>query len=236
MKKSTYYVMSSLSFAKSIAKMKAAYNTAKDNVENLHVVISLGNMKVGAIPSVSLLPVIDCGNCKSCSHSCYDLRHDLMYNSVKDSRAANSAILAADPERYFREIEAWITFNYPRAFRWHIGGDIKGAEYLAGMVKIAENHSDIQFLAFTKMFSVVNDFVSSGNKIPENLKILFSGWLGQEMDNPYNFPSTHPLFSDGSTSAHDGAKLCTGNCTECLKEERLCWSAKSGEEIIFNAH
>ena len=86
------------------------------------------------------------------------------------------------------------------------------------------------------MFHVVNGYVNNGNIIPTNLKIIFSGWKGLDMPNPYNFPSAHPLFPDGSTSAKDGAKLCTGNCTQCLSENRLCWNLKKGEEVIFPAH
>ena len=236
MSKTSYFEFTKEGFNKRVSSLKAVLKGIEKNVENIHVSISVGNTKLGAIPSVSLLPVIDCGNCKACKLSCYDLRHDLIYKECKISRAKNSAIYAADPKRYFREIDAWLTLNYPRAFRWHIGGDIKGAEYLAGMVKIAENHPDVKFLAFTKQFVVVNSYLDAGGQLPNNLNIFFSGWVGLDMENPYNFPTTHPLFADGRTSAHDGAKLCTGNCSECLKEDRLCWNCKPGDEIIFVAH
>lgn len=126
MNKSSYYEFTKEGFNKRMSSLKAFLKDAEKNVKNLHISISVCNTKLGAIPSVSLLPVIDCGNCKACKLSCYDLRHDLMYKECKSSRAKNSAIYAADPERYFREIDAWLTLNYPRAFRWHIGGDIKG--------------------------------------------------------------------------------------------------------------
>lgn len=236
MKKSTYYALSGDGFNKRTNTLITALKEAKANVSNLHISISCGNAKLGAIPSVSLLPVIDCGNCKACSRSCYDLRCDMIYKEVVASRARNSAIYTLDRKRYFREIDAWLTLNFPRAFRWHIGGDIRGAVYLDGMVKIAEAHPEIKFLAFTKMFSVVNSFIDNGGVIPCNLQIIFSGWPGQKMDNPNNLPTSHPLFADGTTSAHDGAKFCTGNCSECFIEKRLCWKAQCGEEIVFNAH
>lgn len=145
-------------------------------------------------------------------------------------------IFDTSPARYFREIDAWLTFNYPRAFRWHIGGDIKSSSYLEGMVDIAEKHKDISFLAFTKMFNIINEYLDSGRSLPSNLKIIFSGWTGLDIPNPHNLPSAHPLFADGSTSAKDGAKLCKGNCTECLSKKLLCWSLKPGEEIVFPTH
>lgn len=233
--KTTYNVLGEQYFKRRINTLKD-YTKSITDIDGLHVRISTGNTKMGGIPSISLLPVIDCGNCSHCKKSCYDLRHDMIYKQGVNARSVNSLIYSTDSERYFREIDAWLTLYYPRAFRWHVGGDIKSAEYLANMVKIAEKHKNIKFLCFTKMFHVVNEYVNNVNDIPSNLKIVFSGWKGLDMPNPHNFPSAHPLFPDGSTSAKDGAKLCTGNCTQCLSEKKLCWILKEGEEIVFPAH
>ena len=53
-----------------LSKAQAAYENALENVENLHVKISDGNTKLGAIPSISLIPVMDCGNCAIWAKSC----------------------------------------------------------------------------------------------------------------------------------------------------------------------
>ena len=94
-----------------LSKAQAAYENAVENVSDLHVKISDGNTKLGAIPSVSLIPVMDCGNCAICSKSCYDLRNDMIYKEVIKTRAINSAIYHEDPERYFKEIDDYL--NYP---------------------------------------------------------------------------------------------------------------------------
>lgn len=85
------------------------------------------------------------------------------------------------------------------------------------------------------MFDVCNEYLDEGNVIPENMHILFSGWLGLKMDNRHGFPEAHPIFESG-TSAPEGTRLCTGNCTECLKEDRLCWSIGKGQAVGFLAH
>lgn len=113
-----------------LSKAQAAYENALENVDNLHVKISDGNNKLGAIPSVSLIPVMDCGNCAICAKSCYDLRNDFIYKEVIKTRAVNSAIYHEDPERYFKEIDDYLNYLYPRAFRFHIGGDIQNKWYL----------------------------------------------------------------------------------------------------------
>ena len=218
-----------------LSKAQAAYENALENVENLHVKISEGNNKLGAIPSVSLIPVMDCGNCAICAKSCYDLRNDLIYKEVVKTRAINSAIYHEDPERYFKEIDDYLNYRYPRAFRFHIGGDIQDKWYLDKMCEIARKHKDTKFLAFTKMFDVCNEYLDEGNVIPENMHILFSGWLGLKMDNRHGFPEAHPIFESG-TSAPEGTLLCTGNCAECLKEDRLCWSIGKGQAVGFLAH
>lgn len=137
-----------------LSKAQAAYENALENVSDLHVKISDGNTKLGAIPSVSLIPVMDCGNCSICSKSCYDLRNDMIYKEVIKTRAINSAIYHEDPERYFKEIDGYLDYRFPRAFRFHIGGDIQDKWYLDKMCEIARKHKDTKFLAFTKMFDV----------------------------------------------------------------------------------
>ena len=166
-----------------LSKAQEAYENAVENVSDLHVKISDGNTKLGAIPSVSLIPVMDCGNCAICAKSCYDLRNDFIYKEVIKTRAINSAIYHEDPERYFKEIDDYLNYRYPRAFRFHIGGDIQDKWYLGKMCEIARKHNDTKFLAFTKMFDVCNEYIDEGNVIPENMHILFSGWLGLKMDN-----------------------------------------------------
>lgn len=148
---------------------------------------------------------------------------------------ARLAIYHEDPERYFKEIDNYISCRYPRAFRFHIGGDIQNKWYLDKMCEIARKHKDTKFLAFTKMFDVCNEYLDEGNIIPENMHILFSGWLGLKMDNRHGFPEAHPIF-ESETSAPEGTLLCTGNCTECLKEDRLCWSIGKGQAVGFLAH
>lgn len=103
------------------------------------------------------------------------------------------------------------------------------------MCEIARKHKDTKFLAFTKMFDVCNEYLDEGNTIPENMHILFSGWLGLKMDNRHGFPEAHPIF-ESETSAPEGTLLCTGNCTEFLKEDRLCWSIGKDQAVGFLAH
>ena len=221
-------------FQKRMFEMVSKKNSYLKIVDTLHVYIAKGNSKTGAdVPSVSLIPVHNCPNCKACSTLCYDLRNDCCYHGCRDKRAVNAAIFEAAPERYFNEInDAVKRFKF---FRWHIGGDIINAYYFEKMIWIAEQNPGCEFLAFTKCFDIVNDYLDK-KELPNNLHIIFSAWVGMKMDNRHNLPTSNPLFANGKTTAHDGAKWCTGNCSECARAGAGCWTMSNGDEVIFPAH
>lgn len=123
-----------------------------------------------------------------------------------------------------------------RFFRYHVSGDIPDNVYLAHMIDIAERNPHCEMLCFTKKYNLVNDFLDFGGTIPQNLHIIFSGWHDIEMVNPYNLPEAHVRYRDGSTTARENAKLCGGNCTECAITDGGCWTAKHGEQVVFNEH
>ena len=212
--------------------------TANIDGNYFRVFISTNNVKMNSgaavIPSVSLPPVLTCANCAQCSKYCYAIKMARLRKTVNGTWARNLAIYQADPDRYFREV-AFAAKCY-RNFRWHVAGDILSDSYLEGMIKVAQECPSTQFLAFTKAFDIVNHYLDAGNALPENLKIVFSGWVGLEMQNPHNLPTSHPIFSDGTTSAPDGAKWCSGNCSDCATHSSGCWTMKNGDAVIFALH
>ena len=207
------------------------------SVEESHVKLSYGNRKTGAlVPSVSLIPIADCGNCKVCAKGCYDIRNVCFQKTVQRSRANNSAIYHGNPQKYFGEILKAV--KYLRFFRWHVGGDIAGHPYLDAMVAIAEQTPTCEFLAFTKMYDIVNEHIEKIGPLPKNLHIIFSDWRGAEFENPHGLPVSSPLWADGTKGPHctDKQFLCPGSCEECAEAWTGCWGAKSGETILFEAH
>ena len=230
--------MNSASLDKRVQKMLATRSALMDgDVSSLHIKVSRSNRKTGAsVPSVSLIPVADCGNCSKCKNGCYDIRNVCYLKSVQDTRANNSALLKADRERYFSEIGHIVAFE--RFFRWHVGGEIVDADYLRRMVETAEKNPHCSFLVFTKMYGLINGYRDAGNTIPENLHIIFSDWKGIKMDNPYNYPVSSPVWDYGVKGDHctDNAQWCNGFCEECALKGTGCFGAKEGETILFHAH
>lgn len=123
-----------------------------------------------------------------------------------------------------------------RFFRFHVAGDIPDDVYFLRMVMVAERNSHCEILCFTKKYDIVNDYISSGKTLPQNLHIVFSVWRGYEQSNPHSFPEAHVRYKDGSTTARADAKECGGNCVNCARTDDGCWKLAHGEQVVFNEH
>lgn len=201
------------------------------------VKISGGNSKLGRIPSVSLPSIVTCRNC-SCQNKCYARKLERIRKSVREAYQHNLNVLQESPQVYWREVEAAIMMS--RFFRFHVSGDIPNADYLRNMVEVAKRNSHCEILCFTKKYELVNEYLQNtectAHKLPENLHIIFSGWVGLEMVNPFSLPEAHVRYRDGSTTARENALQCGGNCTECAITDGGCWTLKDGEQVVFNEH
>ena len=63
--------------------------------------ISLGNQKMGYIPSVSLPPVVTCANGCKCANKCYAARLCKIRKTVREAYERNLQILNTDPAAYW---------------------------------------------------------------------------------------------------------------------------------------
>lgn len=197
------------------------------------VKISKGNSKLGAIPSVSLPSVKTCRQC-ACREKCYAQKLERIRSSVRSAYQHNLEVLVNEPTTYWREVEASVMMS--RFFRFHVSGDIPTAEYLENMVAIAGRNSHCEILCFTKRYEMVNEFIQQNGELPSNLHMIFSGWVGLEMVNPFSLPEAHVRYRDGSTTAREDAVECGGNCTECALTEGGCWNLQKGQQVVFNEH
>jgi hypothetical protein len=224
---------------KMIVAMKSALDSYSKQVDNIHVYVAKGNKKTGAIPSVSLLPILDCPNCSGCMNECYDLRHDVIYLHCMERRAQNSAIHKADLGRYWDEIADYCTrYNVP-AMRLNIGGDMTGLDFIM-LADVARKTKRTDFLFFTKNYDGINTYMDSYGSFPENVHALVSPWKGMRMINSYRIPEAHVIDAKGNTTLNsfDTVAYCQGNCTACKMrpKEKSCWTLKPGEKVLFPLH
>lgn len=198
------------------------------------VYFSDGNTKMGAVPSVSLPPIVTCHNCTECAKKCYARR---MYNRlpvVREQYDANLELLHNDPERYFSDIGT--VLHYYDMFRWHVSGDIVDYNYLEQMCRLAEENKNCIQLAFTKNYKDVNAYLSDGGNIPDNLHILMSVWKGTHFENPFGLPECHIMYKNGETTAGNEYTMCDGNCFMCFCEDKGCIGLERGEQLVINEH
>lgn len=221
---------------KRVKKLRDERDKKLEEVNELHVKLQRGNRKTGAnCWTVSLLPIIDCGNCAKCKGDCYDIKSDLIYPQVINDRARNSAIHKADPERYWKEIDMQVKANFVRELRINVGGDLSDDDF-SYVAELGKNNNKTQILFFTKNYKGINKFLEN-NSFPENVHPIMSAWIGMKMDNPHELPCSHVLYENGMTTAPQyGAAYCGGNCSECAFEGNGCWNLKKGEHVIFKAH
>lgn len=203
--------------------------------KELHVSISPGNAKMGFIPSISLPPIITCSPyaCKLCGKKCYARRIVARRKTVREAYERNLYLLKNEPEKFWREVSGAIMVS--THFRFGVSGDIVNLDYLNHIVELAHKYKHCEILCFTKQFDIVNEFLKH-HRLPKNLHLIFSAWKGMEMNNPHNLPEAHIFYKDGTTTAKDGAKYCSGNCSVCSVTNANCWSLQKGEQIIFKEH
>ena len=197
------------------------------------VSISKGNTKMGDIQSVSLPAVVTCKDC-GCQTKCYARKLERIRKTVARAYQNNLRVLTETPDVYWREVEASIMLS--RYFRFHVSGDIPSKEYFDKMVEVAARQKHCEILCFTKKFEIVNEYIETHGELPQNLHMIFSGWVGLQMINPFSLPEAHVRYRDGSTTAREDAVECAGNCTECASVSGGCWTLQKGEQVVFNEH
>lgn len=196
-------------------------------IEKVH--ISMGNSKMGMVPSFSVLPLITCSNCSECSKHCYACAGNYNYNSNVLGLAENTALMMHDLGRVEKEIETFLNsktviFKY---FRYNVAGDIFSIEYLDMIIRIAKNNPWTTFLAFTKNYDLLNDYLEA-NELPENVTIVFSKWGNTEIPNKHNLPVAIVKLNE-DTAIPETAFHCSGDCANCLE----CWHAKKIQQDIL---
>ena len=197
------------------------------------VSISKGNAKMGAIPSVSLPPIVTCPAGCPCAKKCYAAKLCRIRKSVKEAYERNFEILFENWDGYWLQVKAAACMS--RYFRFHVSGDIPNINYFGEMVTTARELPGTQFLAFTKKYGIVNDYIAAYGELPGNLHIIFSEWgEGWEVPNPHKLPTAAVIFK--GEEPRDDWKVCGGNCAECACRGVGCWELKSGETIAFYEH
>ena len=198
-------------------------------MEKIH--ISTTNEKLGGqIASINMPAGITCRPDAPCSRLCYAMRGNYRFQNVQKAHAENLAAYREDPDGFFAAVSDGTRLF--RFVRWHASGDIVDMEYFRGMVKVAEQNTGTDYLAFTKKYEIVNAFIDAGGVIPGNLHIVFSAWGSFLPDNPYGMPVAYVAGVGGDALIPAGSIPCAGRCDKCL----ACWQLRNGQTVFFKKH
>ena len=133
--------------------------------------ISKGNSKMGFIPSVSLPPIVTCANNCTCAKKCYAAKLCRLRPNVRNAYQKNLDILKNDIDNYFLQVKAAAMVS--KYFRFHVSGDIPDMNYLDRMVKLAQDLPGTTFLAFTKQYNFINNFLCFCNNFRFFLRYFY---------------------------------------------------------------
>jgi len=205
-------------------------------------VTSTNNSKVGSNILTASMPVgITCRNDVNCflNKECYGYRGNLNFANYKQSMIRNLELYLTNPEGYFKCIDTQLTLIPYKYFRWFVTGDIPDEKFFTDiMIKLALVHSNTKFLAFTKKYEIVNEWISQNGNLPENLVIILSSWDFFVPENPHNLPMSYVQFKEKKRNDElpvDAIK-CPRKCETCVQGGTGCFNLKNGESVIFKKH
>ena len=150
----------------------------------------------------------------------------MRYEGVMNAYIKNSLLFIQDAKATEQKILNKIP--YAGMFRWHVSGDILNTEYFEMMIRIAKKRPNVLFMAFTKKFEIVNDWMDENGTLPKNLNMIFSHWIGETVPNPNNLPLSVVRFKKSENEHLEGLDLIEcpsndkdwdGSCSTCA----ICW-------------
>lgn len=224
----------------------SAYNQFKEEGVTYSVKATNGNTKLGkSICNINLPPIITCNPTAPCFKECYGRKGRFVYKSVKDRMMKNLMAFCQNPKQFFEDV-AYQTKNC-KYVRWFGNGDMPNEEFLIGMCQVARKNPNTRYLAFTKQYNIVNNYIAAGHRIPSNLNIVFSTWRTWVPNNPYNMPTAWVKFPEEGKSLTRKQKAeniecnklipakafkCLNDCSNC----QSCWHLKKGTAVELHKH
>lgn len=190
----------------------------QEDVNNLSIHISKGNMKLGIITNISLRPELDCPNCHKCHKECYAQKSYRQYTNVRKAWGDNSTIARSNMNRFFTQLKQYFNKHKPHYFRIHVGGDFFSQQYVDMWLNFAHINPSTKFLAFTKTNF---DF----SKRPSNFIVIYSQWEGLDV---HGNGIRAWISRDNRTPLK--AFKCPSNCEKCL----YCFEGKG--DVVFKLH
>jgi len=190
-----------------------------------------GNSKLKGILIFDLPAVKSCLNSSSCEKTCYAMKAQRMYTTVRNWREANLDLaennLGLLKDLLISQLELEATKNKNKVVRIHSSGDFISQEYIDMWSFVIAKNPDVKFYAYTKVDKIL-DFaeiqkLDNFNLIPSMIQGKFLNFGTQSyvdtIVSKYNAFSC-PAVQKGST-VKCGTNLENGECDYCIHSKNV---------------
>lgn len=213
-----------------------------DMLRHPNFLVQEGNSKCTKYcATVNMPALISCPADAPCRKGCYATSGNYFFDAAMFRNIRNYLWAISDIDGFFQQIEDELTeadnLRPWRWFRWHESGDILNYDYFCHMVEIARKFKNVNFMAYTKKYALVNRWIDENGNLPKNLTVIFSVWgiygLGI---NKHNLPVAYvkDISEDGNAVIPKSAMGCTaGNCAACGFQ---CWKLRKRQSVAFDKH
>lgn len=204
--------------------------------------MSTKNSKTGYGVIDLAFPVVTCREDAPCrkSKQCYCMRGTQQMTAVLGAYYRNLRLYTNDPEDFWHQVWFKLAHCGLPKMRYFDAGDLPDYAFIDGMVTTAKKFPEMKFMAFTKKYFLVNQWIDNNGNLPDNLNIIFSAWdKDWEVLNPHHMPVAYVDFKDSEKTPVLPAKYQTCpnqkdktiTCSMCGK----CWRKDLGA-VVFKQH
>lgn len=183
------------------------------------------------------MPTCVCRSDAPCYEKCYARKGTQQIAVVQAAYYRNLRLYNKNPDEFFEQIYYKVKFSGLPYVRLFDSGDFPDYDFLEWLSKLCEQTPNTKYMAFTKKYDIVNEYIDRHGSLPNNLNIIFSAW-----DKLWDIPNPHGLgiayvdFDDKRMNPEfpKNAFVCPGKestCSMC----GACWNKKL-KAVIFKQH
>ena len=195
------------------------------------------NSKTGVACLNLAFPTCVCREDAPCKVGCYANKGCQQIARVQAAYYRNLRLYNDDPVSFFEQIYYKVKFSGLPKVRLFDSGDFPDSEFLIRVVELCKKTPNTKYMAFTKKYEIVNEYITNYGDLPDNLNIIFSAWDRLwEVPNPHGLGVAYVDFYEKRLNPDfpKNAFVCPGRSTTC-SACGACWSKKL-KAVVFNQH
>lgn len=207
---------------------------SKDVSKEDSIVISLGNNKLGDIPSNSF-PTSTCPPSAPCKYDgCYAELIERRWDHVRRTYEQNLKVYEQNKDEYWKQTYKFLDMYIPDYFRYFVTGDVPDANYVKRMIQCANYFPNTYFRWSSKHYNYLHAYFRIPKRFrPQNLIVLVSSWP--------NYPLSQELMKHRIAWTVDSREkrhlkrdyvMCKGSCMDCLK----CYDPNETRDVVMIKH